>query len=161
MEKSFIDIFVQLADEADKTEAKRVARNLKKNGIDSITRLINMSDGEIAALNGIGVRAMKVISTIKTREIAKAAKAMNSYKKQKSKEKKICKTFKDYAMACGMSYISACQFEHALKHGGINSFDDLLNTPQETISQIRGIGPKRLQACMIIKSMATGRKRTS
>ena len=161
MEKSFIDIFVQLADEADKTEAKRVARNLEKNGVDSITRLINMQDDEIAALNGIGVRAMKVIGVIKTREIAKAAKVMNSYKKQKSRNKKLCYTFKDYAQQCGMSYISACQFEHTLKHAGISTTEDLLNTSQEELSRIHGIGPKRLQACMQIKSMVSNRKRAS
>lgn len=159
MTKTFTDIFVELADDQDKSEARRVARTLEKNGIDSITRLINTDDNDIAALRGIGDRAMKVISVIKTREIAKAAKVMRSYKKQKAKEQKICYTFKDYAMKCGMNYISACQFEHCLKHAGVNTFDDLLNTSQEELSQFRGIGPKRLQACMEIKGMISGRKR--
>ena len=160
MNKTFVDIFVELADDEDKSEARRVARNLEKGGVDSITRLINMSDEEIADIKGIGERAMKVISVIKTRERAKAAKAMQSYKKQKAKEQKICYTFKDYAMRCGgMNYISACQFEHTLKHAGINTIDDLMSTNKETLSQIKGIGPKRLEACLLIKGMIAGRKK--
>ena len=161
MPKSFTDIFIELADDGDKSEARRVARVLEKNGIDSVTRLINTSDNDIAAIRGIGDRAMKVISVIKTREIAKAARVMQSYKKQKAKDHKICYTFKDYARKCGMNYISACQFEHVLKHAGINTFDDLMNTSQEELSQINGIGPKRLQACMLIKGMIAERKKTS
>ena len=161
MTKTFSDIFVELADDSDKSEARRVARTLEKNGIDSITRLINTDDNDISAMHGIGDRAMKIISVIKTREIAKAAKAMRSYKKQKAKEQKICYTFKDYAMKCGMNYISACQFEHTLKHAGIRTTEDLMNSSQEELCQIRGIGPKRLQACLEIKDMIANRKKAS
>lgn len=151
MKKMFTDIFVELADEADKGDAARIAKVLEKNGIDSITRLINMDWENISSIKGIGPRALHVISVIKTREQCKAEKMMNLYKKTKGKD--LPRDIKYYMEKLGNTHLSACQFERVLKRGGINTFEDFLETPLEEIGQIKGIGPKRLKQCEELKSM--------
>lgn len=155
--KPFVDIFVELADDKDKSDAKRIAKVLEKNGIDSIRKLIESNDNEIMYIKGIGTRAMNVISVIKTREMFKAEKKMNSYKKLKGK-KRVPIDIKSCMIDLGCTTMNAAQFEHILKRGGIVTIDDLLNTSQEDLSQIKGIGPKRLQMCVQLKGMISARK---
>ncbi len=76
------------------------------------------------------------------------------------------KNFKDFhyfAVRCAgkCTSLSAYQFERCLKRGGINTFDDLLNASQEDLSQIKGIGPKRLQQCIEIKNMISWHRKNN
>ena len=149
--KPFVEVFVQLADEADKVDAKRIGKVLEKNGVDSITRLINMDWESIQEIKGVGPRALHIIGVIRTREKCKAEKKMNMYKKAKGKA--LPKDLKYYMRKLGVSYLSACQFERILKKNGIMTISDFMEASQEEISQFKGIGPKRLQNCVEIKSM--------
>ena len=151
--KSFIDIFVGLVSEPDKTEAKKIAKVLEKNGINSIQRLISMADDAIYALKGIGDRAMHIISEVKTKEESKAKKTMKTYKKTKGNS--IPKDFKYYANECGISYLQTCQLEKILKEHSVKDVYALIDISQEEISQWKGVGVKRLQWFFEIKGLAS------
>ena len=141
MPKEFIDIFVELADEADKTDARRVARALNRNGVDSLAHLVNMADDHIAALPGIGPRAMHIIGMIKTRERFKAEKKISEYKKMKGKEEP--KTFKYYLQKAGCTYLEACNIEHIVKKNGCRTIDEFMLVGENCYSGWKGIGPAR------------------
>ena len=151
MIKPFADIFVELADDQDKAEAKKVARVLERNGVDSIDRLINMTDDNILALKGIGARSMKIISTIKTRERYKAEKKLTEYKKLKGKQSP--KNFRYYLQKAGCSYIEACNIERIVKINGCKTVDHFMNTKPVVIGTWKGIGPKRLEKIILTMNL--------
>ena len=142
MKKSFIDIFVELADEADKAEAKRVASLLQKNGIDSLERLIKTCDSVIAEIRGIGNRYMHIISVIKTREIYKSEQKISDYKKLKGK--KCPKDFRYYLQKAGATYLESCNIEKIVKQNGVATVDEFLLVRPNCMDGWKGIGPKRL-----------------
>lgn len=160
MEKTFTEIFAELADEADKTSAKRIARTLEANGITSMQHLLGVTDEKLYSIKGIGNYAMRVIGVIKTREEARLKKMMNEYKKAKGK--KVNRDIRYYAQQAGMNYLSACQFERIMTRYNVRTPQELLDCPQEVLSQFKGIGAKRLQQCIDIKSVINAdRKRNT
>lgn len=151
MNKTFTDIFVELAGEANATDAKRIAKALEANGIESIQHLINMTDDAISALKGIGPRAMHVIGEIKTRERFKSEKKISDYKKMKGK--RIPKTFKTYLQLAGATYLESCNIEKIVKENGCKTVDDFMLVGENCYDGWKGIGPKRKERLIVTHNL--------
>ena len=139
---SFVDVFVGLANDPDKQDARRAAKVLEKNGVDSIEKLLATDDMTIANMKGIGPRSLAVISRIKTEESAKAEKKAEEYKKLKGES--CVKNFKYYFMKAGCGYLEACRIEHVVKKHCCKEPSDLLKFKPMEIGSWKFIGPKRL-----------------
>ena len=151
--QTFVDIFTELADEADKLDARRAAKALERNGIDSIEKLISTDDVTISEMKGIGPRSMVVIGKIKTAEKAKTEKKTSLYEKFSGKSGASQRNIR-YCLqkGSGCSYLEACNIEAILRKNGCNTVNKFMKLDPETVKNWKFIGPKRLEKIIAAKN---------
>ena len=154
---SFIDIFVTLADESEKAIARRIAKTLEANGIDSMERLMSADPYDIQIIKGIGDRALNIIGKIRTKEEYRIKQMTDVYNKHKGTVRPI--TLRDWFVQAGCSYLEACNMEKIIVKNGCKTVDAFMEMDMAEIGSWKGIGAKRLQTCVETKAIISSVKK--
>lgn len=158
MEKSLLEYFEEEAG-VEKLLARRVVKTLAFNDIYTMNLLMAKTPNELAAIKGIGDRAMNLIGRVMTKEQAIRDKKKDIY--DKNCHDCECTSLRDWFKKAGCTYLEACTLQKIIKQWGVNTVDIFVKTKTSEFEKMKGIGPKRMATIDKAKKMIARKQKKS